>query len=65
MRWPWRRNQIECDEAQKALENAKRQRAEVEAQWPRVNGVTDDLRQHKATNHFSELIIESMRRKRT
>jgi hypothetical protein len=74
VRWPWRRNQpsevtdlpkADPKAAEKAKRDAQAQREQVEKDNAYIDWLHKQLATHGAENHFSEMIVESMRRKRT
>ena len=60
-RW-WRASDIDIGESKRAYAQAQRRRVEAEAEWPHVNWLSRQLRNHIEENHFSALIIEAMRK---
>jgi hypothetical protein len=54
---------IDCGEGRRALEEAKRERKRVESRDAHVDWLSEQLWQAKQENHFSELILQAMRRK--
>jgi hypothetical protein len=72
MRWPWSKKpppvsdelpQADPRSAEKAKQERLQERKEVESRNAYIDWLSKQLAQHNAQNHFSELIIESMRRK--
>ena len=66
MRWPWSRkhDEVNPEEAKRALVDARRERAKVEAQQPKIDSVSDALARHYTENHVSEMLEQAMRRRR-
>ena len=64
MRWPWRRKPVIDCEGWHALEQAKRERIRVEARESHVDWLAEQMRKAGESNHFSELILEAMIKKR-
>jgi hypothetical protein len=74
VRWPWRRRKVphvnqlptaDLEAAELAKRDALVIREQVEARNGYIDWLHNQLTAKGAENHFSEMIIESMRRKRS
>ena len=64
----WRKRQLGGTHAYPDLSAAKRARVQSERvaesarqDWPKIRAVTQPLREHRATNGFGEMLIETIR----
>lgn len=60
----WRRSDRGMGEAVEALEQAKAERAAVQAQWPEVRDVAGALRQQRIDNRFAARFAEAYKARR-
>lgn len=59
MKWPWKRPIV--DGGERALEETKAKADDAEAQWPIVQRLADELREHRQFNHFVQKIENLLR----
>ena len=65
MKWrrPWCHPKVDSDEARQALEDARAERERIEARESYIEWLSGRLTDHLEDNHFSEMIMQAMRRK--
>ena len=64
-RWRWCRRLPEADpaEARRALEDAREEQKRIQDREPYIQSLEEKLVKHNEDNHFSEWVLESMRRR--
>ena len=64
MIWPWRRKPtVDTREGRHAVERGKQERRNAEAKNGHIDWLTEQLQRAQQNNHFTELVLEAMRRR--